>query len=138
MIPAWVARYIGLPFALGGRGPDAYDCWGLVRLVLAEQFGVQVPAYDRYQPDAGVTELAHYMAGLLWPPALAISREQGRPGDVALIPMAGALCHVGVMVAPDTLLHTHAGADSGLARLDRQPWRARMSRGALYRHQDLA
>ena len=25
---------IGKPYRLGGRGPDAYDCWGLVREVL--------------------------------------------------------------------------------------------------------
>ena len=25
---------IGRPWRLGGRGPDAYDCWGLVREVL--------------------------------------------------------------------------------------------------------
>lgn len=33
---------IGRPWRLGGRGPDAFDCWGLV-LVLAERSGRAVP-----------------------------------------------------------------------------------------------
>ena len=28
-----LTRLIGLPWVAGARGPEAYDCWGLVRLV---------------------------------------------------------------------------------------------------------
>lgn len=43
--PAWCADYIGVPFLERGRDRAGCDCWGLVRLVLAERFGVAVPSY---------------------------------------------------------------------------------------------
>lgn len=39
-------RYIGKPFVSGARGPDAYDCWGLVLAVYAEVYGIRLPDYD--------------------------------------------------------------------------------------------
>lgn len=35
-------RWVGLPYAPLGRGPDAYDCWGLVAAVYAAA-GCQLP-----------------------------------------------------------------------------------------------
>jgi cell wall-associated NlpC family hydrolase len=36
---------IGLPYIDGGRGPDAYDCWGLVREVY-HRHGIEIPDYS--------------------------------------------------------------------------------------------
>lgn len=56
--PAWANEYVGLPWKNGGRldpgrlaaGPlkegDGLDCWGLARMVAAERFGAELPAYD--------------------------------------------------------------------------------------------
>lgn len=42
---------IGLPFSDGGRGPDSYDCWGLVREVY-HRYGVTLPDYPISAVDA--------------------------------------------------------------------------------------
>jgi cell wall-associated NlpC family hydrolase len=46
-----VAAFIGRPFAYGARGPDAFDCWGLV-LALRAALALPVP------PDFASRELA--------------------------------------------------------------------------------
>lgn len=39
----WVMDYLGKPWASGAQGPDAFDCWGLVRYVQKSQFNRHLP-----------------------------------------------------------------------------------------------
>jgi hypothetical protein len=36
---------IGKPWVAGGRGPDTFDCWGLLVHVYRELLGIELPAY---------------------------------------------------------------------------------------------
>ena len=46
-----VNGYIGLPWVEGGRGPDSFDCWGLLSWVQARYFGRVLPELP-CMPDA--------------------------------------------------------------------------------------
>ena len=35
-------KYIGKPWVSGGRGPHVFDCFGLVKYVLREDFGIEI------------------------------------------------------------------------------------------------
>jgi len=48
--PAWVGDLIGKPYAIGGRGPDSFDCWGLVRYFYFENYGISLPLYQNENP----------------------------------------------------------------------------------------
>lgn len=39
----WSARYLGLPWAPGAEGPQAFDCWGLARHVQRVHYGRPLP-----------------------------------------------------------------------------------------------
>ena len=39
----WCENYIGKPYKAGASGPLFYDCWGLVRAVYLDVFGINLP-----------------------------------------------------------------------------------------------
>lgn len=42
----WAEQYIGLPWQSGAQGPDAYDCWNLVRHIYLARRGINLPLFD--------------------------------------------------------------------------------------------
>jgi len=78
---------IGQPFERGARGPDAYDCWGLV-LALRGFLGLPVP------PDVATGALTRDQAHVLF--------AADRPAGWRRVP----LCHGGILLAPCA---AHAG-----------------------------
>ncbi len=101
----WWARYIGLPFQDGGRGPDRVDCWGLVRLVLAEERGIVLPSYGEISA-ADLVRVAR---------AMDAGKDDGwrvpavpQAFDVCLMrgPRGGrAVVHVGLMTDTSHMIH---------------------------------
>lgn len=130
-VPAWVEPYIGLPFAEKGRGPDGYDCWGLVRRVLAEQFGLPLPDYgERY---ATLREHARIAAAITDGLAAGWTHvDRGAAGDVAIFRPGGARLHIGLMVTPQRFLHAPEGRTSCIERIDSRLWWPRLE--GIYRH----
>ena len=47
----WATELIGLPYSRGACGPDAFDCWGLVRHVFEQVHGITMPAIAVGQGD---------------------------------------------------------------------------------------
>ena len=37
-----INRYVGKPWVSGGRGPDEFDCWGLVKYVMANEYDINL------------------------------------------------------------------------------------------------
>ncbi|MFQ5776364.1 MAG: NlpC/P60 family protein [Kiloniellaceae bacterium] len=132
MSPSWIDDYVGLPFQEHGRDRSGLDCWGLVRLVLAERFAVQVPSfgevYERVSDRETIAKLVQ-AERLAWT-AIVLGRE--RSGDVALLRLRGAPMHVGLVVAPPLMLHVERGIGSALASYRGLRWRSRLL--GFYRH----
>ncbi|NNG04358.1 MAG: phage tail protein [Inquilinus sp.] len=123
--PAWVRRWIGLPFKLGGRGPRAFDCWGLARAVLAEEFDIRLPRYDRGYPETEGDRAA--LASLVrdgMPGWYAVERPAA--GDLALLRHGAHACHIGVVVGRGWMLHIEHGTDSAIDRTDGPRWSRRL------------
>ncbi|MFW5909185.1 MAG: C40 family peptidase [Thiohalospira sp.] len=120
------APYIGLPFADRGRGPEAFDCWGLYRWVLRREWGVALPSYAEDYPSA--LELAEVAAlirreSLVWG---AVPRGGERPGDMVVLRLRGDPWHVGLITEPGWMLHIHRRTDSIHERYDSTLWRHRV------------
>lgn len=111
MLAPWVADYIGIPFLPHGRTREGCDCYGLVRLVLAEQFGKNLPAFAAgYDLGDRVVEARLIDQGL--PLVGATKVDLPDPGDIVLMAFVGIASHVGIYLGDGQVLHVAEGRDS--------------------------
>lgn len=116
--PAWCEPYIGIPFRNRGRDRNGLDCFGLVRLVYAEVFGIDLPSYvGRYE----TTKDRALIARLFFEEATSvrwrrIPLEVAEPPDIVTFTVAGA-SHVGVLVTAGQFLHVLSGRETCIERL---------------------
>ena len=130
MIPEWVNKYVGIPFLEHGRSHAGVDCYGLVKLIYNERFGLIIPSYDNdYETvmDGDGIQNIITRARRSWE---AVS--DARLGDVVLFHLMRNQRHVGMVVEPGTMIHVERGADTVVERYDRMAWN-RTLRG-IYRH----
>ena len=127
--PAWVSNYLTIPFREKGRSTEGVDCWGLVRLVYAERFGVSLPDLsDRYtaSDDGPVVE---GVVGSETSPGGSWRLREGSPvevGDVGVFRIRGLPSHVGVAVADGRFLHSLRGVDTTVEEWTSPAWANRL------------
>ncbi|MDF3837158.1 peptidoglycan endopeptidase [Cupriavidus basilensis] len=100
-----INRYIGLPYLAGGRGPEAFDCWGLLLFVQGVHFGRRLPDLQMGDAVASFEAYESRRASGEW-------RTMARPvhGAPALM-RAGMHPHVGTWLDVDSggVLHAQEG-----------------------------
>lgn len=123
-VTVWEQRYLGRPWVRGARGPEAFDCWGLVRAVQAEIYGRVCPDVDIDGLDVAAVARAfqHHPERARWRAV-----EDAAEGDCVLMAHARYPSHVGVWLDVDGggVLHClrHAGVVfSSLQSLRHERW----------------
>ena len=119
----WSNAYIGLPWRERGRDRSGLDCWGLARLVLAEQRGIAVPSYaEGYASTEERAELASLIVDQGYRIADPVEARQVQAFDLVFMRDGRSAMHVGIVVEPGRLLHIRRGARSEAPRYDRPLW----------------
>lgn len=94
---AWLEHYLAAQYEDGARGPERYDCWGLVREVRAKHLGCRLlPSFGAVRHD----HLAEFTRAYRQE---AEQMEECAPevGAIAAV-CRGALCfHVAVIIEVD-------------------------------------
>ena len=97
--PALWLDLVGKPVVFHGRGPDTYDCYGLV-LEIYKRRGIVMP--DLVYPNseaAHATLFANGIATWGWKPC------EMRPGATLAFRRGNAVQHVGVAIDSDRFIH---------------------------------
>lgn len=132
--PSWIQKYVGLKFGDKGRGPDVFDCWGLVRWIYMNEFDVVLPdymgGYSTVTDDAAVERSVLSGINDGW------SRvDNPVDGDVVLFNIYGKPVHVGMVAGQDYFLHSPEDDFSRRERLSDRMWKNRVE--GFYRHDRL-
>ena len=132
-VPFWAGHYIGLPFQDHGRDRNGLDCWGLVRLVMGEQFSIALPSYlYEYQRTTQVDKISaliEWEAGK-WK---AVTAGSETCGDVIVLRVRGKPMHVGIVLGDKQMLHIEHGINSMIERYAGSRWAERVSGFYRYR-----
>lgn len=102
----WAERYIGKPFVDGGRGPDVFDCWGLLRWIVANE--LRRPLLPTYPiPLTAKREIADAVESAIAGPEW---RKLSAPLHTCAVGLSRhtKLHHVGLFLAVDGGLVLHA------------------------------
>ncbi|MDR1836410.1 MAG: C40 family peptidase [Treponema sp.] len=102
----WVKKYVGIPFVSNGRTLSGCDCYGLVRLVLRNEYGIDLPELSNDYADAlNVKETMRLFAEHR--PVLAGEKiDAPEEKAVAVITEHGVAAHIGVVAGDGYILHT--------------------------------
>lgn len=112
----WAEDYLGAPWSAGRDGPEAYDCYGLVRAVYRARLGVELPLLEVDAAQAAACLHAARDYGYGGWEAVTHPREL----DVLTMGFARRPHHVGVYVeqAQGRVLHAVEGGGVLLQPLD--------------------
>ncbi len=108
-----VEKYVIVPYKDNGRDMTGLDCYGLVYLVLRDEFGKHVPELAGVY-DAHASEVLERNRPLV--PAMPVDVPED--GDIMLVYQMGKPCHVGVYLGGH-ILHTSRGRGCSYEPLDR-------------------
>jgi len=122
----WVKKYIGIPFISNGRTVEGCDCYGLIRLVLQNEYGISLPELSNNYKDAlNIKETMLLFAKNL--PVLTTKKlTQPQEKSIVVITENGKPCHVGITAGAGYILHTNAKTGSVCQRSSHPGLRGRI------------
>ena len=104
---SWTQKYVGIPFVSGGRDYDGCDCYGLVRLILNDEYQIQLPALNSDYSDALNCEQTKNLFKEYVPVICGTKIENPEEKAVCLVRIRGGLCtHVGIYAGDAFIIHT--------------------------------
>lgn len=93
---ALAEQQIGKPYVWGARGPDSFDCSGLMQYVFRNALGMEIGSWTVPQESAGTI----------------ISIEDAQPGDLYFWGSQGATTHVALATGNGSYIHAPQPGDN--------------------------
>jgi len=130
----WASEYIGKPWVLAARGPDAFDCWGLVHYIYANRYDLELPPYIMRTRD--VAEYGKAIDAQKTNPDW-IHLDEPEEGCVVALSRSKIFHHVGIWLDVDEgrVLHCYDGSNviaQSISTMEKQLW----ARIEFYKHKD--
>lgn len=124
-LPGWEENYVGIPYLSRGRSRyEGCDCWGLVRLVYADEMGILLPSFrTAYESAQDMVEVE----GVISKRKSGFDEvEEPRTADIVLCRVLGYETHVGIYVGDQRMLHVMKGTGACIVSLQSAMWKRRI------------
>lgn len=120
----WPNKYLHASFEIKGRGPDHFDCWGLLQYVYAHDHPqkIALPSYDEFYTDTNDRDV---ISSLIFEQKAARWREVDTPQefDAVLLNMRGVPMHVGIVShKAGHMLHCGRGINTSHEKYTSMRW----------------
>ncbi|MBQ9624410.1 MAG: C40 family peptidase [Treponema sp.] len=113
----WAKKYAGIPFVTSGRDMSGCDCYGLVRMILVNEYGFDLPMllgdYTNALNIAETKQLFMQNVPVLCGEKISEPEEKA----VALMRFGGRLCHVGLYAGDGCIIHSRHNIGVVIERL---------------------
>lgn len=120
----WWNKYANKKFEIKGRGPDTFDCWGLLQWIYAhdDPRGIILPGYEEFYEDTNDRDT---LSQVIFEQRRERWREVTDPQqfDAILLRMRGVPMHVGVVTKPGHMIHCAYGVGTTHERFNSMRWR---------------
>lgn len=114
----WVDKYVGIPFVSGGRDTKGCDCYGLVRLILENEYNYKLPLLTGDYSNALVLEETKNLFAKYVPLLTAEKVDSPEEKSVCLIQTKGLSCHVGIWADDGFIIHSRNKVGSVCEKID--------------------
>ena len=130
-------KYVGIPFLDGGASHEGCDCWGLIRLIYDERFGIALPEYNDVS-SRDLRRVAREMEKGSSSDPVWRQVYEPRAFDVVLMRVfsGSIVAHVGIVISRHQFLHVERSSHAAIV-----PFRHRMycdRIAGFRRHEDMA
>jgi len=136
----WSNKYIEIPFVDHGRDWTGCDCYGLGRLALKEECGIELPSLlDVYKNIKDVDTLTARINEVsaqeeVWIP---IPKGQEKEFDIIVLRILGLPIHMGIVTTKGNMLHIIDGSNAQEVPYTKGEWANPHKLIGFYRHKEL-
>ncbi len=135
---SWAAEYLNIPFVPKGRTRAGVDCYGLVRLIYAEQLGIELPSYtEDYATIHDTIEIEALLRGETATRWKEIPLVSATMFDGLIFRIVGHPKHFGLITSAPQFIHAMRNEDQITGRVttnrfDSILWRHRLVTAVRY------
>lgn len=117
-------QYLGIPYETHGVPPASADCWTLCRYFAKRELNKEWPKYMysmATQSEDSVALISEHAKGPQWGTITErpCDFEKIKRGDILIMTVMGMQQHCGIALGDDEFLHSLAGRNSTVERVQR-------------------
>jgi cell wall-associated NlpC family hydrolase len=118
--------YVGIPYVKASSTRRGVDCYGLVRLLYRDVYGIELTDWEATLPDGAkrpdlISAFEAAVSEETWELV-----ETPQEGDIVVFRLFNSPLHCGMMINPAQFLHSIEPTGSSVERINSPMWKKRI------------